>query len=132
MRSAEELVELGRRARDAGRVEEALGFYVRAVEAFEGEGNGVRAEHSRRHVADLERELGRLEDARRDIGMVIAFYREHGAGTLEMGNTLRIAALVETAAGRVEEARGYWVETLAMYEEVGVATGVDECRRRLE
>jgi tetratricopeptide (TPR) repeat protein len=131
MQTAAELIEMGQQARNAGRTEEALALYERAVAAFEAEGDLVRAAHTRRHSADLQREMGRIEEARRSIGAVTAFYRAHGTGTLELGNTLRIAALVEAADGRDEEARVLWMETLELYEEVGVAAGVAECRRRL-
>ena len=131
MQSAAEIVELGRKARNAGNIADALKFYNAAVEAFESEGDPVKAEHSRRHSADLQLELGQIDEARESIGKVIAYYRANGTGTLEMGNTLRIAALVEAAAGDTETARGFWVETLARYEEVGVQAGIDEVRRRL-
>lgn len=131
MQSASELTELGQDARNAGRTAEALVWYEQAVAAFEAEGEVRRAAHARRHSADLQREVGLVEEARRSIGVVVAFYRENGTGALEMANSLRIAALVEEDIGAKGAARGMWAEALGLYDEAGVQVAVDECRRRL-
>lgn len=129
MQTAMELVAMGKVARGEGRMDEALACYVSAADLLLEEEEMVRWAHTLRHVADLQRELGMLDEAGKNIGAVVMFYREHGTGALEMGNSLRVAALVEDAAGR--DAREIWEETLELYEEVGVQAGVDEVRRKL-
>jgi len=125
-----ELVELGQQARNEGRIGEALELYVSAADLLlEGE-ELVRWAHALRHVADLQLQQGRVEEARQSIEAVTVFYRTNGTGALEMANTLRIAALVEEVAGKNEVATDLWSEAADLYAECGVEAGVAEARRR--
>jgi tetratricopeptide (TPR) repeat protein len=131
MENQAELVQRGRAARRSGQTAEALPLYAKAAEILRREGDLVRWAHTARHCAELQVELGRVEEARAGIEAVIGFYQEKNPGTLEMANALRIAALADEAAGRGAEARERWTETMALYEQVGVQAGVDECRKHL-
>jgi hypothetical protein len=59
-------------------------------------------------------------------------YRNHPAPpTLDFANAIRAYAVLKSARGTHEEARGLWVEAGQLYEAAEIAAGVEECKRRV-
>ncbi|HSU19948.1 MAG TPA: hypothetical protein VLI45_09425 [Acidobacteriaceae bacterium] len=131
MSGADELIARAKAAVRRRRLDEAAELYWRALEAFEASGQPMRAAHIARHLAEVELEAGRLEEASLRIAAVLLFYRGRQVRRLEMANTLRIAALIDEKRGFRDEARQLWSEVREMYAREGVEEGVAEARKRL-
>jgi tetratricopeptide (TPR) repeat protein len=131
MASANELVERAKEAHKQRLTGEALVLYAQAAEASRREGELMRWAHSLRHAAELALQMGEVDDARRDIGAVVSFYKVRDVADLEMANALRVAGLAGQAAGDFEGATASWKQALGLYERVGVAEGVAEAYRRI-
>jgi hypothetical protein len=131
MQTAAEWVELGRRARGAGRIEEALWCYTEAMGAAHDAGDLPGLMHPGRHAADLHRELGNFEEAYVLISVTLGFYRENPPTDLELANTLRSAALADEAYEDNGRREALWREARDLYARAGVQAGVDECQNHL-
>lgn len=131
MTGADELLGLARAARRERRLEEAAELYRSAMDALDGAAELMRAAHTARQLAEVEMELGRMEEASLRIAEVLLYYRGREVPRLEMANTLRVAALVDERRGFREEARMLWTEARDMYAREGIQTGVAEAQQRL-
>jgi hypothetical protein len=115
-------------ARREGRLNDAAELYERA--ASEGT-DELRAGHARRHAAEIWIKNGQVSDGRTAIARVMEVYRARSVSGLELANALRVQGLAAEAAGEFMEARAAWSEAGQLYEEVGVAEGVAEAKRRV-
>lgn len=131
MTGADELVLRAKAAVRTRRLDEAAELYWRALDAFEASGQPMRAAQMATHLAEVELEADRLEEASLRIAEVLLFYRGREVPRLDMANTLRLAALVDEKRGFRDEARRFWSEAREMYAREGVHTGVAEAQRRL-
>jgi hypothetical protein len=127
--AARQLIEEAYAVRRAGNPALALGLYQQAATAA-ADDPATRA-HCLRHIGDLEREAGRLPQAREALGEAEALYRATAADTLALANTVRLRALTEGDAA-------LWQEARALYAEAERETGLDlsaafkECDAHLE
>ncbi|MDX1409756.1 MAG: hypothetical protein R3330_16520 [Saprospiraceae bacterium] len=117
---------LGQLHRDAGRHEDALHWYGKASAAT---GNRDRYFHLLRHVADIQCELGRYAEADESYPNILAHYGSEQS--LNRANALRGYALVQEGLGQTEGARKAWQAARDLYQQFGIAAGVEECDQRL-
>jgi len=115
-------------ARREGRLKDAAELYERAASE---EPDALRAGHARRHAAEIWIKNGQVSEGRVAIARVMQTYRERGVGGLELANALRVQGLAAEAAGELAEACAAWSEAGRLYEEVGVAEGAAEAKRRV-
>ena len=126
------LKNLGRAERAAGELDAARSLYEEAVLLCRQEDHPVLLAHTLRHLGDVHREAGRVDRAGLCYEEALAIYRgEVGRRPLEVANALRSVALLREASGDGEGAREAWIEARALYRDVGVAAGVDECAEHL-
>jgi tetratricopeptide (TPR) repeat protein len=130
---AQELIEEGRTARDAGKLDVALERYRAGAETLRRMVQPQRLAHTVRHVADIEREMGSLDAAEADYAEALAIYRDDSrTGKLDLANTLRGYALLREGRGDLKAAGEMWSEARGLYADVEVQAGVDEADRRLK
>ena len=117
--SALALTRLGGIERDMGNDETALGLYRQAVEIYRGLDEPLKLAHTVRHVGDIAHEVSQLELAAACFSEALSIYRSHSeTGTLDLANTLRGYALLQTDLGRIEEAIALWREAGQLYDKV--------------
>jgi tetratricopeptide (TPR) repeat protein len=127
--TAEALIENAYVARRSGDANAALGLYRRAARASE---DSASRAHCLRHIGDLERDAGNLDEALETLREAEALYRESVSDSLALANTVRLIALITGEVERWREARG-----LYEYEHAAQETGYDltaafaECDRHL-
>jgi len=128
MANVEEWLIEAKTARREGRLKDSAELYERAASE---ETDALRAEHSRRHAAEIWVQNGQVSEGRAAIAQVMQVYRARGVQGLELANALRVQGLVAEAAGELAEACAAWSEAGRLYEEVGVVEGVAEAKRRV-
>ena len=119
-------------AADQGQLEKALPYSQQSVQYYEKAQMSDKLAHSTRHLADLQRELGLLEQAEKNYRNALAIYRSQAdihPGTL--ANALRGFGLLLEALGKKEEAITVWKETQALYKACGIPAGVEEAQQKL-
>jgi tetratricopeptide (TPR) repeat protein len=115
--------------RNAGDVEGALSAYLRAAEAYVGEGDTLGEAHAVRHVGDILRGLQRYREADRHYERALALYEARDDRLdLDLANTLRGYALSLEAQGK--QATALWQRAHDLYKAAGVEAGVAESRSR--
>jgi len=126
----EPLFVAARQARAAGHPDQARDLYAKAADRARAVGADMALAHALRHVADLDREAGRAEQALLAANEAVALYRASpNATSLDLANALRLAALVREALGQA--AIDLWREAGALYQDADVEAGVEEAQRRL-
>ena len=128
MADVEQWLIEARTARQEGRLKDAAELYEHTARE---ETDALRAEHARRHAAEIWIKNGQVSEGRAAIAQVMQMYRAQGVSGLELANALRVQGLAAEAAGEFAEARAAWSEAGQLYEEVGVAEGVAEAKRRV-
>jgi hypothetical protein len=128
MADMEQWVAEAKTARQEGRLKDAAELYERAASA---ETDALRAEHARRHAAEIWIKNGQVNEGRAAIAQVMQVYRARNVSGLELANALRVQGLAAEAAGELAEAVAAWSEAGRLYEAVGVAEGVAEAKRRV-
>jgi hypothetical protein len=96
----------------------------------------LRVAHTVRHVGDILQQMDWTDDraklAEACYLEALEIYRgDPETVPLDLGNALRGYALLAGKTGRKEAARGLWAEAGAIYAQVGIQAGVDECARRV-
>jgi tetratricopeptide (TPR) repeat protein len=114
-----------KQARGEGRHEEAHNGYLTAVEICRAAGDAKRLAHTLRHVGDIERQMGRADDAGVHLTEALEIARRERVAPLELANTIRPLALL-----RDDEA--LWREAHDLYLQANVEAGVAEAARHLE
>lgn len=118
--------------RDLAQSKRALPLYEEAVALSREEGDALLLAHTVRHLGDLYRETGRIEDAERCYQEALSLYRAAPQPQpLDFANALRPAAILKEMQGDVAGAEQLWLEARRLYELAGVSQGVEECDRRL-
>jgi tetratricopeptide (TPR) repeat protein len=121
---AQELIEEGYAARNAGKLDVALERYRAGAETLRRMVQPQRLAHTVRHVADIEREMGSLDAAEADYAEALAIYRDDSrTGKLDLANTLRGYALLREARGDLKAAAEMWSEARELYAAVEVQAG---------
>lgn len=119
--------------RDLGHAERSQDLYREAVDIFEAEAEPRAIAHAARHLGDLYREAGRLDEAGCYLTQALVINRARAdCRPLELANSLRPLALLREDEGRVRDAVHLWKEARALYAAEGVRAGVEECSSRLE
>lgn len=123
---------VGQMERDLGRLRAARDSYRNAVEESRAAEVPDRLAHALRHLADVERERGQVEEALTWSVEAVGIVREFpGTRPLELANTLRVLALAREAGGNFAGAREAWRDAREGYELAGIEAGVSECEARL-
>ena len=118
---------------ELGRPGKARARYDEAVLLCREAGDSMLLAHTARHLGDLLRRSGNLQDAMACYSESIDIYRgssETRAG--DLANALRPLAILREALGHRMAARPLWAEAKGLYEEVGIREGVSECAAALE
>ena len=131
MTGADDLLALAKAAERERHLEQAAEFYGRAMRLLDDAGELMQAAQAARQLAELEMQMGRLDDAALRIANVLLMYRAREVPRLEMANTLRVAALIDIERGFRDEARQFWSEARAMYAREGAEKGMAEAQRWL-
>lgn len=130
MRSIPLLLDEAHAIRAAGRLDDARNLYAEAERAAREARLDDLLAHALRHLSDLDREAGRLDEALHAAEEAVALYRgQAGIARLDLANALRQAALAREALGRPSDEA--WREAGALYAELDIAAGVAESERRL-
>lgn len=123
-----ELGELARKRRD---LPAAQAHYEEAVALFRVLDEPLKLAHTIRHLGDVHADQKHWPEAECCFVEALEIYRGHPSpGALDLANVIRPYALLLAETGRAEQARSLWAEAGTLYESVGVAAGVEECRRR--
>lgn len=117
---------------DQEKYTEAFVHLRRSLEFYKMAGDPDRIAHSTRHVADLERKLGKLAESEADYGKAIEIYRSiPETDECDLANALRGYALVLELRRKNSEAVTVWKEVKDLYRVCGLQAGVDEAETRL-
>lgn len=121
------------RARREGRFEAAEDLLRQAVVILRGEGESLALAHTIRHLADLHRHRGNVEEAVRCGTEGLDLYRRFAdaAPPLDLANAVRCMALISEMRGNRDDARALWEEAKTLYGWCGVESGVAESERQL-
>jgi tetratricopeptide (TPR) repeat protein len=132
LQTAQAHAGLGQIERDRKNIGAALKHYQIAVELYRKQDNPLALAHTVRHVADILLGEGNLEQAQRNYEEALALYRTNEkTPALDLANALRGYALLMGELGHNEEAGMLWLETQGLYEQLGIAAGVAECKSHL-
>ena len=125
------MFDAARADRHAGRTDEAERAYAAAAEQARSENQPLALAHALRHVSDLARERGAIDEALRAAVEAVAIYRaQPGSRPLDLANAVRLNALA-LGADRAHDAKPLWQEARDLYASVGVTAGVEEAEERL-
>ena len=109
-----------------------LACYREAVVAARECGDAMRLAHAVRHLGDVDRNAGRLQDAHACYDEALALYRgADSPPTLDFANAVRPMAILKARLGESEAAVVLWREAKELYAAVGIADGVEEAERWL-
>jgi tetratricopeptide (TPR) repeat protein len=132
MDAAQESIDRGYAAHHAGNLQLALDLYRSGADALRPLNQPLRLAHTVRHVADIQRQMNLLDEARANYAEALAIYRTSPeTAKLDLANTLRGFALLSQSRDDIPSARAMWCEAGELYAAVGVQAGVDEAERRL-
>ena len=130
---AEALTGLGQIERDLNNTQESLRCY-RAAEAIYRElTDPLRLAHTVRHVGDILRGEGSLDQARPSYQEALRIYREQDqTPPLDLANAIRGFALLKAEIGEREQAKSLWQEARSLYQSEDVQAGVRESDAQIE
>jgi tetratricopeptide (TPR) repeat protein len=132
MAMAKSLIATGRKQRDSGNLTAAVQSYREAAEIYRNLPDPLKFAHTIRHVGDILRELGSIEEARSCYEDALGIYREHTeASVLDHANAIRGFAVLREDAGELEEARSLWQDANSRYEGLKLEAGVRESEAHL-
>ncbi len=119
--------------RDHDKIEPALEYYHKALDILRGLSSPLKTAHTLRHIADIQREKGKLEISEKNYTEALNIYRyDERTGSLDLANAVRGFALLKEDMENVRDAIQLWEEARDLYQEVGVAEGVGECEDRIK
>ena len=126
------LGKLGHIEMDLHRWDEARELYEEAIKICGDTGDSLGMAHKTRHLGDVHRHTGRVDDARACYQKALSLYRNYqDPPKCDLANAVRMVAIVEEELGHVDQARQLWTEVRELYQAVNVQDGVDECSDRL-
>ncbi|MEP9358454.1 hypothetical protein [Sphingomonas sp. KR3-1] len=124
-------------ARDAGDLDWALRDQTEAIALYRRTGDGLGLANALRHAGEMFLKQDRLANATAVLHEALDLYRaDIDTPPLAMANMLRSVALLATALGERDAARGYWADARARYAALdhlfaGTNESVAEADRRL-
>jgi len=111
---------------------EALNYSRKSVDLYQKSGNQDRIAHSTRHMADLELELGWLEDAKAHYETALSIYRQMNPIPIrDLINCITHYAVLMEKMGRKEIALVCWSEAFAFYTQVEFEEGIKEAEENV-
>ena len=130
------LKRLGGIERDLGNINIALDHYREAASLLRTPSNALddplNLAHTVRHIADILREAGLPKEAAPHYKEALTIYRDHPeARILDIANTLRGVALLQSGFGRNAEAIATWKEAGELYARLHLQEGVDESQTQI-
>jgi tetratricopeptide (TPR) repeat protein len=130
--SALELRRLGELARRNGDLVAAQLHYEEATRLLQTSPARLTFAHVVRHLGDVCAERRDYERAGGCYIEALKIYRsEPSPRPLDVANAVRAYAKLLSDTGRNDIARGFWAEAGGLYENMGIAEGVEECQRRV-
>lgn len=103
-------------ARDGGDLDWALRDQTEAIALYRRIGDGLGLAGALRHAGEMFLDQGRLANATATLHEALDLYRaDIDTPPLAMANMLRSVALLATALGEREAARGYWTDARTRY-----------------
>lgn len=123
---------LGQLQHDQDKPAEALEHYKSAYTVFHAGGLDGHAIHALQHIADIETDLGILEEADRNFAKVLAYYdKSDSAPIVDHANALRGYALLCEKRNDLSPARKAWEQAMALYKKGGIKEGIEECEEHI-
>jgi tetratricopeptide (TPR) repeat protein len=130
---AKALTGLGQIERDLRNIPDSLRYYRAAEAIYRGLANPLRLAHTVRHVGDILRQDGLLDQARPCYEEALRIYREQDqTPPLDLANAIRGFALLRAETGEREQARSLWQEARSLYQSEDVQAGVRESDAQIE
>jgi tetratricopeptide (TPR) repeat protein len=130
---AKALTGLGQIERDLKNTPESLRHYREAEAIYRGLADPLRLAHTVRHVGDILRADGSLDQARPCYEEALRIYREQDqTAPLDLANAIRGFALLRAETGEREQAKSLWQEARSLYRGEGVQAGVRESDAQIE
>lgn len=124
---ARALVGLGKAERDLKNNAQAVLHYREAASIYRNLPDPLRFAHTIRHVGDILRNQGSVEQARPCYEEALTIYRAHSeTPTLDLANAIRGFALLLGETKETEQAVSLWREARTLYDAVNVHAGVQE------
>ena len=118
---------------DHDQMAQALEYSLQSVAHYQKSGDKDRISHSTRHLADLQRQMGKVADAIKSYETAIAGYRSNPAtSALDIANASRGYALALESAGETKSALSIWREVSVAYADLGLKQGVEEASKHME
>lgn len=118
---------------DLGHEEQARSLWEEAVGVLRGEDDVLQLAHKVRHLGDLHRHCGRLDEAEACLAEALGLYREHDSpGSLDYANAASRMADLRERQGKRIEALQLWRETRDLYAAVDLAAGVEQAEKHIE
>jgi tetratricopeptide (TPR) repeat protein len=121
------LIGLGQIERDLRDGDQARRCYEEAVAICRKLDDPLHLAHTVRHLADILREAhdGPLAESFY-IQALDIYRRNEQTSRLDLANTIRGFALLQSECGKTEEALSFWREAKVLYADVNVQAGVEE------
>jgi tetratricopeptide (TPR) repeat protein len=120
-------VALGKVERDLKQNQPAVSHYRSAAELYRVRNESMKVAHAVRHVADILREMGKLDEAEPFTMEAITIYRsQEPLPRMSLANALRVAALLKEEEQTPDEALRFWTEAKELYEFEGIHAGTAE------
>ena len=124
---ARALTGLAQIERDLNNNVQATQHYSEAATLYRNLPDPLRVAHTTRHIGDILRREGSIEQARPCYEESLAIYRKHSeTSPLDLANAIRGFALLTADAGETERATSLWQEARTLYHAAGVQPGVQE------
>ncbi len=117
---------------DHHRYNRALKFCKQALQHYSKSENLNLIAHSRRHLADLQRQLGMLEESEANYCQALDIYRSALCNDGDLANALRGYGLLLEGIERPQEAQQAWLKVKEIYEQHGIPEGVQEAIEALQ
>jgi tetratricopeptide (TPR) repeat protein len=134
---------LGQIERDLQEIEASLQHYQESAGLYRTLDNPLALAHTVRHVGDILRGSNQLAAAKPCYEEALGIYRSHReTNTLDLANTLRGFALLQSSLGQKAEAIALWQEAGDLYNQVwqepgspykesDLAPGIAESQRQI-
>lgn len=111
----------------------ALKLLQRSLSFYKKTGSSIKIAHSTRHIADLERRIGDVEDSESNYRTSIDIYKSNkSTSKVDLANAIRGYALVLEKRGKIQEAIEAWKEARELYRACKLEEGVDEANLKLD
>ena len=133
LKLAAALEALGQIERDLHHPDAARRHYEEAAAIFAVEKYDLGVAHAIRHIADIHREAGNIEEAESSYDHALWLYRDiQDTPPLDLANAIRGLAILKSDSAQSARARELWTEARDLYSKANVTAGVDECSHRLK